>query len=27
MHKALNGARIDRNEKIHAFRRLAAWAG
>jgi hypothetical protein len=27
MHKALNGARIDRNEKIHAFRRLAAWTG
>ena len=27
MHDALNGARIDRNEKLHAFRRLAAWAG
>ena len=27
MHRALNGARIDRNEKLHAFRRLAAWAG
>jgi hypothetical protein len=27
MHQALNGARIDRNEKLHAFRRLAAWAG
>ena len=27
MRQALNGARIDRNEKVHAFRRLAAWAG
>lgn len=27
MHQALDGARIDRNEKLHAFRRLAAWAG
>jgi Uncharacterized conserved protein len=27
MHRALNGARIDRNEKLHAFRRLAAWTG
>jgi uncharacterized protein len=27
MHQALNGARIDRNEKLHAFRRLAAWTG
>jgi uncharacterized protein len=27
MHQALNGARIERNEKLHAFRRLAAWTG
>ena len=27
MRQALNGARIDRNEKLHAFRRLAAWTG
>ncbi len=27
MHQALNNAKIDRNEKLHAFRRLAAWAG
>jgi hypothetical protein len=27
MHDALNGARIDRNEKLRAFRRLAAWTG
>ena len=27
MQRALNGARIDRNEKLHAFRRLAAWTG
>ena len=27
MHQALNGAKIDRNEKLHAFRRLAAWTG
>jgi len=27
MRQALNGARIDRNEKLHAFRRLAAWSG
>jgi hypothetical protein len=27
MHNALNGAKIDRSEKVHAFRRLAAFAG
>jgi hypothetical protein len=27
MHHALNGAKIDRSEKVHAFRRLADFAG
>jgi len=27
MHQALNGAKIDRNEKLHAFRRLAECTG
>lgn len=27
MHDALNGAKIDRTEKVRAFRRLAAFAG